>query len=208
MIGIPIIAGDRYLIDELSNLIVKLLTLIFLFTTISDRSPIKSDRYTNQIRKEKMALERQIVDRETGEVKSRGSLGENSNFVMLFRNQMSALVELQKAEPKAGALFMFFMEHMDRENALIVSIKTISEILGWSEPTVYRQIKILKDKNLVSIAKSGTSNIYFINSQVAWTTYGNKKEYSKFNANVLISKSEQEYRIKANKFKQIDLKAL
>lgn len=58
------------------------------------------------------------------------------------------------------------------------------------------------------IAKSGTSNIYFINSQVAWTTYGNKKEYSKFNANVLISKSEQEYRIKANKFKQIDLKAL
>ena len=75
-----------------------------------------------------MALERQIVDRETGEVKSRGSLGENSNFVMLFRNQMSALVELQKTEPKAGALFMFFMEHMDRENALIVSIKTISEI--------------------------------------------------------------------------------
>ena len=68
-----------------------------------------------------MALERQIIDTETGEVKSRGSLGENSNFVMLFRNQMSALVELQKSEPKAGALFMFFMEHMDRENALIVS---------------------------------------------------------------------------------------
>ena len=70
---------------------------------------------------------------------------------------------------------MFFMEHMDRENALIVSIKTISEILEWSEPTVYRQIKVLKEKNLITIAKSGTSNIYFINSQVAWTTYGNKK---------------------------------
>ena len=39
-----------------------------------------------------MALERQIIDTETGEVKSRGSLGENSNFVMLFRNQMSALL--------------------------------------------------------------------------------------------------------------------
>ena len=152
-----------------------------------------------------MALERQIIDTETGEVKSRGSLGENSNFVMLFRNQMSALVELQKTEPKAGALFMFFMEHMDRENALIVSIKTISEILEWSEPTVYRQIKVLKEKNLITIAKSGTSNIYFINSQVAWTTYGNKKEYSRFNASILISKSEQEYRIKASKFKQLDL---
>ena len=152
-----------------------------------------------------MALERQIIDTETGEVKSRGSLGENSNFVMLFRNQMSVSCWTPKSEPKAGALFMFFMEHMDRENALIVSIKTISEILEWSELTVYRQIKVLKEKNLITIAKSGTSNIYFINSQVAWTTYGNKKEYAKFNASVLISKSEQEYRIRASKFKQLDL---
>ena len=47
-----------------------------------------------------MALERQIIDTETGEVKSRGSLGENSNFVMLFRNQMSALVELKNQNQK------------------------------------------------------------------------------------------------------------
>lgn len=175
------------------------------FGTLNDRTTITNDRYTYQKQEKKMALERQIIDTDTGEVKSRGTLGENSNFVMLFRNQMSALVELQKSEPKAGALFMFFMEHMDRENALIVSIKTISEILEWSEPTVYRQIKTLKEKNLITTAKSGTSNIYFINSQVAWTTYGNKKEYSRFNASVLISKSEQEYRIKASKFKQLDL---
>ena len=91
-----------------------------------------------------MALERQIVDRETGEVKV-GFTRENSNFVMLFRNQMSALVELQK-QSQGWCFIYVFMEHMDRENALIVSIKTISEILEWSEPTVYRQIKTLKDK--------------------------------------------------------------
>lgn len=152
-----------------------------------------------------MSLERQIIDTETGEIRSRGSLGSNSNFVMLFRNQMSSLVELQKTEPKAGALFMFFMEHMDTQNALMVSVKAMSEILEWSEPTVYRQIKTLKEKNLITIAKSGTANIYFINSQIAWSTYGNKKEYSKFSANVLISKTEQNYRIKSSKFKQLDL---
>lgn len=152
-----------------------------------------------------MALERQIVDKETGEIKSRGTLGENSNFIMLFRNELGALVELQKKDPKAGALFMFFLEHMDQENALIVSVETISEMLEWGVATVYRQIKILKDKQLINVGKTGTSNIYFINANVAWATYGNKKNYAKFKASVLISESEQKYRAKASKFKQLDL---
>ena len=99
---------------------------------------------------------------------------------------------------------MFFMEHMDRENALIVSIKTISEILEWSEPTVYRQIKVLKEKfnhncqirNIKYLFHKFTSCLDYIRKQ---------KEYAKFNASVLISKSEQEYRIRASKFKQLDL---
>lgn len=152
-----------------------------------------------------MALERQIVDTSTGEVRSRGSLGENSNFVMLFRNEISSIVNLQKEDAKAGVLFMFFIEHMDRENALIVSIETIAELLEWSRPTVCRKIKFLKDKNFITSSRTGNSNIYFINANVAWTTYGNKKEYAKFKASVLISKSEQEYKIKSSKFKQLDL---
>ena len=152
-----------------------------------------------------MALERQVVDTQTGEVRSRGSLGENNNFIMLFRNEMSSIMNLQKEDAKAGVLFTFFLEHMDRENALIVSIETISELLEWSRPTVCRKIKFLKDKNFISTARTGNSNIYFINANVAWSTYGNKKEYAKFKASVLISKSEQEYRIKATKFKQLDL---
>ena len=75
-------------------------------------------------------LERQIVDKRTGEIKSRGSLGENNNFVMLFRNEISSIVTIQKEDAKAGALFLFFLEHMDRDNALIVSQECMSEILG------------------------------------------------------------------------------
>lgn len=152
-----------------------------------------------------MGLERQIVDSATGEVKSRGQLGENSNFVMLFRNEISSLVVLQKEDPKAGALLMFLMQHMDRDNALIVSIETIAEFMEWSKPTVNRKIKVLKDKNFISTARTGNSNVYFVNANIAWTTYGNKKEYAKFRATVLISKTEQEYRIKARKFKQIEM---
>lgn len=152
-----------------------------------------------------MSLERQVIDTATGEVKSRGYLGENQNFVMLFRNEISSIVNLQKEDAKAGVLFMFLLEHMDRENALIVSIETISELLEWSRPTVCRKIKFLKEKNFITTARTGNSSIYFVNANIAWSTYGNKKEYAKFKASVLISKSEQEYRIKASKFKQLDL---
>ena len=152
-----------------------------------------------------MALQRQIIDSETGEVKSWGALGDNNNFVMLFRNEMSSLVNLQKTDAKAGALLMFLMQHMDRENALIVSIETMSEILEWSPATIYRKLKVLRDNNFLTSQRTGNSSIYFINSNVAWTTYGNKKQYAKFKANVLISKSEQEYRLKSSKFKQLDL---
>lgn len=150
-------------------------------------------------------LERQIVDKETGEIKSRGTLGENSNFVMLFRNEISSIIQIQKEDPKAASLFMFFIEHMDQENALIVSIETIGEMLEWSSATVKRKIAFLKQKQFINVAKSGTSNIYFINANVAWTTYGNKKNYAKFKASVLISEAEQKYRAKVSKFKQLDL---
>lgn len=152
-----------------------------------------------------MGLERQIVDTDTGEVKSRGTLGENSNFVMLFKNQISSIVNLQKDDAKAGALFMFLLQHMDRENALIVSMETMGELLGWSIATIKRKIQVLKEKNFILTQRTGNSSIYFVNANLAWTTYGNKKEYAQFKANVLISKSEQEFRVKTNKFKQLDL---
>ena len=139
-----------------------------------------------------MSLERQVIDTATGEVKSRGYLGENQNFVMLFRNEISSIVNLQKEDAKAGVLFMFLLEHMDRENALIVSIETISELLEWSRPTVCRKIKFLKEKNFITTARTGNSSIYFVNANIAWSTYGNKKEYAKGLYNAIVQYQDVE----------------
>jgi len=152
-----------------------------------------------------MKLERQIVDTDTGEIKSRGSLGENSNFLMLFRKEISSLIAIQKDDAKAGALFLFFMEHMDKSNALIASQDCIAEIFGWSIPTVKRKLQILKDKGFISIKRTGNSSIYFINANIVWSTYGNKKQYAHFHTSIIISKSEQEYKIKSSAFKKINL---
>lgn len=150
-------------------------------------------------------LERQIIDTKTGEVKSRGTLGENADFIMLFRSGIDAVTELAKIDGKAFALLSLIMKHMDRENALVASRDVLAELLEFSVPTIDRKIKVLKDKQFLDVVKSGTSNIYLVNSSVAWTTYGNKKQYSKFRATILVGKSEQELRSKSSNKRQLEI---
>ena len=152
-----------------------------------------------------MSQIQQIIEEETGEVLSQRKLKPNSNFVQFYRNEMHGLRELIATDPKAANLFMLLTEKMDTENALVVSQEVLAEVLGVSKRTVIRQINLLKEKGFVQILKSGTSNIYLVNANIAWTSSGNKKEYAKFKANVLVSKSEQEYNLKEKKHKQLDL---
>jgi DNA-binding transcriptional regulator YhcF (GntR family) len=154
-----------------------------------------------------MALERQVVNTETGEIRSRVSLGDNENFVMLFRNQMDSLVEIQRKDAKASIIFTFILQHMDKENSLIVSIDALSEALDMSVATVNRKIKFLKDNNFICTLRTGGSSIYYVNSNIAWTTYANKREFAFFRSNVVISKTEQQKRkMKVSHYKEVAVK--
>lgn len=152
-------------------------------------------------------LVQQIVDKKTGDVKSQKTLGENHNFVMFFRNEMHSLRKIAIQDGKALSILILLTEHMDNTNSLIVSRETIAEILEMNIVTVDRKLKYLKDNNFISAIKSGTSNIYQINANIAWSTHGNKKDYATFKANVLISRTEQDYKIKGSKPKQLKLLA-
>lgn len=152
-----------------------------------------------------MTKVQQIVDKETGEILTQHQLKPNSNFVQFYRNEMHGIRDLIKAEPKAASLFMFLAEKMDQENALIVSKETLAEVMQVSVRTVTRQIAVLKEKGFIQILKSGVTNIYLINANIAWTTDGDRKAFAKFRANVFVSKSEQEYNVRAKKYKQLDL---
>ena len=151
-----------------------------------------------------MSREQRIVDTETGEILSSRKIKPNANFVQFYRNEIGSIRELIKDEPKAASLFLFLSEKMDQENALIVSQETLSEYFGISKRTIIRQLNVLKEKGFIEIIKSGTANVYLVNANIAWTSYA-KKKYAQFKANVFVSKSEQEYKIKSSKFKQLDL---
>ena len=94
--------------------------------------------------------------------------------------------------PAAYRILKFLVHNMDMYNAVICSYKVIQEKFGYSKATVMRSIKLLKERNYVKVAKSGTSNIYMINKTLYGNSWGSNYAYAEFGAKIIISLSEQE----------------
>ncbi|MDR3668864.1 MAG: replication/maintenance protein RepL [Ignavibacteriaceae bacterium] len=131
---------------------------------------------------------------------------KNGNFVMMYRDHMPEVRWLMKKSGIASSILNFIMEHMDSKNALICSQQVFIDYFEISRPTVARAIKLLYDNGFIDILKSGTSNVYIVNKEIAWTSWNNQKEYCQFNGNILISKSENKdyyYRNQYDRFKEL-----
>ena len=115
-----------------------------------------------------------------------------TNFAQLNLDQTHALIQLTRKSPRAAEIFLFIIKAMDNYNALVCSYKVFEEALGMSSATVTRAIKVLKDSKFIDIKKTGTGNIYLINKELVWKSWGKNYKYAEFGAKVLISESEQE----------------
>ena len=102
------------------------------------------------------------------------------------------LMWLAIKHPKAHAILYFLVDQMDEHNAVMCSSKVLEEVLGISRQTISKNITLLKENGFIAVLKSGSSNVYTINDKVYWKSWGNKKKYSKFPANVVLSMSEQD----------------
>lgn len=151
-----------------------------------------------------MKKQQQIINTETGEVLSSKAIEGNGNFVQLYRSGITPLINIAEKNPQAVRLFLFFIKEMNGKNALIASVRVLAEVLNVSEKSIKNWVKFLKENNFIDIAKSGTSNVYFINSTIAWTSTAAGKKYSNFSAQVLISESEQ-VNLKSTFNKKIDI---
>ena len=153
-----------------------------------------------------MARLQQIIDTDTGEVLSSRNIKGNIDFVQIYRSHMPFTRELAMKEPKAFALFWYLVEQMDKENALIISKETLSELQQCSVRTITRQLEILKKEKFIDVIKSGVSNVYLINASIAWTSDGTRKQYAKFRAQVVVSeKEQQDFKTKTSRTKQLNL---
>lgn len=119
------------------------------------------------------------------------------NFVQVNKDIYKAEDWLMGKSPIAYRVFRFLVNNMDGYNAVICSQTVIKENFNVSRQTVSKAIKLLKDRKYIDVYKSGTSNVYAINKNLVWNSYGTNFKFAKFGANIIISESEQEKNIKA-----------
>ncbi len=121
----------------------------------------------------------------------------NTDFTQLYDNSAGLMIQLAD-NPTAMKLFWWIISHMDRKNALVVSQSTLAEQLKCTDRTIRNALADLKLKEVVTILKSGNTNIYCINANIAWKGNADDKKYAQFEATVFLSESEQEKQYKTS----------
>ena len=99
---------------------------------------------------------------------------------------------LMKQSSDAYCIMDFLASKMDNYNAVICSYKVLQEVFGYSQATIARAIKLLKEHKYIDVKKSGTSNIYMLNKHLYWNSWGTNYVYAEFDAKVIIAASEQD----------------
>lgn len=133
-----------------------------------------------------MAHEKELVDYKTGEVEL-----VNDKFVQLYVDKLDLIIEMTGENPTAVKIFVWLLQHMDKRNALVISQEALAEAMSLHRTTIFRCTNYLKEKKALDVVKSGSTNIYAINAQIAWKADANGKKYALFDASVYISGIEQ-----------------
>lgn len=99
--------------------------------------------------------------------------------------------QLGLKHPTALIVLHFMISKLNRgANGIVISAPALARQIGISERTAKAATAVLRDTKFVQILKSGNTNIYIVNSKVAWA--GNRgMRYASFNAQLIIDEQEQ-----------------
>ncbi|MGL4742717.1 MAG: replication/maintenance protein RepL [Sarcina sp.] len=171
---------------------------------VSEKKDILKNNYSYGERA--IQLEKEIQEEKKAEEKRKQS--PFKNFIQYNKDYYQAEDWLLKNSSVAYRVFKFLVQNMDKYNAVICSYTVLEESLEISNSTVKRAVKILKENNFIDIYKSGTTNVYCINKNIVWSSWGKNYQYAKFGANIILSKTENKTlkKVKNNTLKSIEIK--
>ena len=161
---------------------------------------------TDEEKKQRLVKQEEAEQRAAENAKK----GPYRSFLQVNDDNYKAEAWLMKKSPIAYQILRFITHNMDNYNALICSYKVIEETLQVSHSTVARAIKLLQEHKYLHIAKSGTTNIYMVNKELYWHSYGTNYARAEFGAKIIISADEQgvaereEIKLKAKRYKAIE----
>jgi hypothetical protein len=89
-------------------------------------------------------------------------------------------------------LLHYMVAHINRgSGGMVISASALAKELGVTARTIQSAINVLKNCNFIQVLKSGNTNVYIINSQVAWQ--GNRgMRNATFNATIKVTEEEQD----------------
>lgn len=157
---------------------------------------------------EERAIELVKEDRLKEKLKKMEKQSPYSNWYQFNKEHTREMIWLATKYPKAQAILLFLLDQMDDYNAVMCSYTVFQEALNIGKATITRSVAILKEKGFIAILKSGTSNVYVVNDNLAWSSWSTNRKYCKFPANVILSATEnQDYleKVEQVKFKQLSV---
>lgn len=131
---------------------------------------------------------------------------KNHNFIQLYKDHMPEVRWLMTKHKFASGLLFFILEHMDNRNALACSYAVFEDYFDVSKMTIYRGLKTLQENGFIDVLKMGTSNVYIVNENLAWTDKNTNKKFAKYDGKILVSKKENkdyQYRNQFDKLKSL-----
>jgi hypothetical protein len=116
----------------------------------------------------------------------------SQGWVQTEKKAHQAMWKLGVKHPMALSVLHFMVSRLNRgTNGVVISANALSQQMGISTRTVQTTIAVLRDCKFVQVLKTGNTNIYIINSQIAWQGERGQR-FSSFNAEILIHENEQE----------------
>lgn len=116
------------------------------------------------------------------------------SFIQVNREYAYAEDWLVSESPLAWRIFRFFIECSDNYNnvrAIVCPSKVLEFVFNKSRVTISRALKVLSSNKFIGVYKSGNTNVYAINSNIVWKSYGSNHKFAKFTATILLEESEQ-----------------
>jgi len=146
-----------------------------------------SGNLTTQVRK--------MEEHKSPTLGKKSTTAQAKTWVQTEKSSHEKWAALISQKPRAAQLLHILVAKMGHQNALVISQKSLAELMGVTDRTVRSSVKALEEKKWIQVVKMngpGTVAAYVVNSRVAW---GDKRSQmnslSTFTAEVVASRDDQ-----------------
>jgi hypothetical protein len=111
-------------------------------------------------------------------------------WLMIDKKPLQELQQLAMKFPTAMGTLLYLVNNMSRSNALMTSQDSLAKALKASPRAIRMAVATLEQHNYIQVVKVGTSNVYVVNTRVAWQGRRGAR-FAHFNADILAFETEQ-----------------